>query len=37
MTEKTQEIPYGISDFSSIKKENNYYSDTTKFIPSLEK
>jgi len=37
MTEKTKEIPYGISDFALISKENGYYVDKTTHIPLLEK
>ena len=34
---KLKNIPYGVSDFSLIKKENEYYVDKTMYIPELEK
>jgi len=30
-------IPYGMSDFARIRRENRYYVDKTMFIPPLEK
>ncbi len=33
---KTKRIPYGISDFVSVREQNQYYVDKTKFIPVLE-
>jgi hypothetical protein len=35
--EKKKLLPYGISDFEAITKENLYYVDKTMFIPTLEK
>jgi len=29
-------IPYGMSDFATIRRENQYYVDKTMFIPALE-
>ena len=29
-------IPYGLTDFNLIRKENYYYVDKTRFIPLLE-
>ena len=29
-------LPYGMSDFATIRKENRYYVDKTMFIPKLE-
>ncbi|VEN72870.1 ATPase AAA [Candidatus Desulfarcum epimagneticum] len=37
MSKKAKEIPYGISDFETIRNENHYFVDKTKFIPLLEK
>ena len=34
---KLKNIPYGVSDFSLIKPENEYYVDKTIYIPELEK
>lgn len=31
-----RKIPYGISDFARIRRENYYYIDKTRFIPVLE-
>lgn len=36
MSKKLKKIPYGISDFEIIRKENYYYIDKTGFIKSLE-
>ena len=30
-------IPYGVSDFQSIQRENQYYVDKTMFIPKIER
>lgn len=35
--EKTKLIPYGITDFSRIMRENYYYVDKTRFIPEIER
>ena len=32
-----KQIPYGLTDFGRIQKENYYYVDKTMFIPELEK
>lgn len=29
-------IPYGISDFRQIRRENKYYTDKTKYLSKLE-
>lgn len=29
-------LPYGMSDFATIRRENKYYVDKTQFIPALE-
>ncbi len=34
---KIKNIPYGVSDFASIKQRNDYFVDKTHFIPELEK
>jgi len=31
-----RKLPYGLSDFERIKKENNYYVDKTEFIKEIE-
>ena len=31
-----KQIPYGITDFSRIQKENYYYVDKTMFIEKIE-
>ncbi len=36
MTEKIKRIPYGISDFETIIKENQYFVDKTEYIRILE-
>ena len=33
---KIRLLPYGMSDFATIRKENRYYVDKTMFIPKLE-
>ena len=33
---KIRLIPYGMSDFARIRRENRYYVDKTMFIPMLE-
>ena len=33
---KIRLLPYGVSDFETIRKENKYYVDKTMFLPSLE-
>lgn len=30
-------IPYGISDFKQVRKENKYYSDKTMFLERMER
>jgi len=37
MSEKIREIPYGISDFETIRVDNCYFVDKTRFIHMLEK
>jgi len=32
-----KQIPYGLTDFGRIQKENYYYVDKTMFLPLLEK
>ena len=32
-----KQIPYGVTDFIAIQKENKYFIDKTKYIPELEK
>ena len=34
---KTKKLPYGISDFEAIQKENFYYVDKTRFIEEIER
>lgn len=34
--EKVKRIPYGVSNFLQVRKENLYYSDKTKFLNALE-
>jgi len=34
---KIKNIPYGIGDFDSVQRNNNYYVDKTMFIPEVEK
>ncbi len=34
---KAKRLPYGMADFVSIRRENFYYVDKTKYIPLLEK
>ena len=36
MANKRKRLPYGVSDFESVRLENYYYVDKTGFIPSLE-
>jgi hypothetical protein len=31
-----KQIPYGISSYKTIRKENAYYVDKTQYIPQLE-
>ena len=33
---KVKQLPYGVSDFESVIKDNLYYVDKTMYIPSLE-
>ena len=35
-TNKIRLLPYGMSDFATIRRENRYYVDKTMFIPKLE-
>ncbi|MBQ9213772.1 MAG: AAA family ATPase, partial [Bacteroidales bacterium] len=35
-TSSIRHLPYGQSDFATIRKENRYYVDKTMFIPALE-
>ncbi len=35
--DKIKEIPYGVSDFITVRDENLYYVDKTMYIPELEK
>ena len=37
MSEKIKEIPYGVSDYATIRERNKYYVDKTMFIPEIEK
>ena len=37
MPDKIREIPYGISDFEKIRKENQYFVDKTEYIRILER
>ncbi len=32
-----KKIPYGVSDFEAIQKENFYYVDKTRFIEEIER
>ena len=32
---KVKQLPYGVSDFESVMKDNLYYVDKTMYIPSL--
>lgn len=36
VTPKAKRIPYGIANYSHIKRENAYYVDKTRFIPKIE-
>ena len=29
-------IPYGISDFAQLRRENKYYTDKTMYLPRME-
>ena len=33
---KVKQLPYGVSDFESVIKDNLYYVDKTMYIPALE-
>ncbi len=33
---KIKEIPYGVSDFDIVRRDNLYYVDKTKYLPKLE-
>ena len=33
---ETKKIPYGISSYKTIRRENCYYVDKTRYIPELE-
>ena len=35
--EQIRQIPYGVSDFRSVRESNLYYVDKTMFLPELEK
>ena len=35
--EKLKEIPYGISDYGLIRKENYYYVDKTRYLETIKK
>lgn len=35
--QKTKNIPYGIADFVTLRQQNGYFVDKTRFIPELEK
>lgn len=37
MNEETKLIPYGMTDFTSIIRENYYYIDKTRYIPEIER
>ena len=33
---RIKEIPYGVSDFDIVRRDNLYYVDKTKYLPKLE-
>ena len=35
-TQTTRPLPYGISDFKQLRRENKYYVDKTMFLPRME-
>ncbi len=36
MEQKVRQIPYGVTNFEEIRRENKYYVDKTMYIPKLE-
>ena len=34
---KVKRLPYGISDFTDLRRQNMYYTDKTQYIPTLER
>ena len=36
MTNGIKKLPYGVSDFVSVREENLYYVDKTMYLPELE-
>ena len=37
MMEEIKMLPYGVSDFEDLRRQNLYYADKTKYIPLLER
>ena len=35
--DKVKRLPYGISDFTDLRRQNMYYTDKTRYIPTLER
>ena len=37
MKQQVKQVPYGVSDFTTVMSQNLYYVDKTIFLPELEK
>ena len=37
MKQQVKQVPYGVSDFATVMRQNLYYVDKTMFLPELEK